>query len=368
MVLSRAPAVVVVLLLSCGASAPASAQQTLPCPPACVLPPKPAPIAVMPECKGEQMMPPRFVADGGPPAQRWAQSLAGSLKAGFLDIGAYRGAHTSLRVELCHVSTLLARGERDKAKVRLEETTSYIAAIINANKAVQIKAERERMTCLDTSKGAFETIQQFETRETEQGQAAWKAHQNYQNLEKARGQWDGEIERIRGEIRRDVNDYNAMVSKPFYEIRALFTGSSDRDDVERQLTQLQENLNVYNKQKGQVTLQTAQQQMDAQNAWARQRIAFQQRQEAEKKLGVLLSTISDLALNKASLEAMDRGFTPLTNKIKTLAREINYAPDQLRDTIEKVRVVIKERVEAFPRVAEMGCRPGTFSAGAGPQW
>lgn len=346
----------------------AAAEPALVCPPYCVAPPKRAPAVVMPECKSEQLSPPKFIVDFGPPDQRSALSLANSLKAGYIDVGAYRGTHTGLRVELCEASTLLARGEREKAQAHLEEARSYLAAIIDANKAVQIKAELERKSCLDGLDGAFSTVQQFEEKGSEAGKAAWTAYQTYQNLDKLRGQWDGEIERTRAEIRRDIDDYNGMVSKPFYEIRALFTGSQDRDNLDRQLKQLQQNLDSYNKQKGQMTEKEVENEIAAHNGWARQRAAFQQVQEARKKLGIVLSTISAIATNTDTVAEMDRSFSPLTTKLEQLPRWINYAPDELRKTIDDVRASIKERVEVFPRVADLGCRAGTFTAGMGPQW
>jgi hypothetical protein len=314
---------------------------------------QPVRAAISQQCATEAALPAQVLTDSQPPDPNAAIWLAGNLRAGFLDSRAYYVATASLQIELCEAGAALGRGDLKVAEAHMKEIGLYLSPIVAAHAAYVRRATNEKKKCLALAGKEYAFIGKSENEETALLQSAAIAWAKYQDPSGQHLQVV--IANLRTQMQTAIDDYNRRVSGIFNGIRSLFMGSHDYDDLQDQLRTLEGSLNTYMRQAYVLSAEAGQAGMDAQIAWARQRALAAQRQEAEKRLGALKSTIVDLFTNGDTLAATDRAAASLQDRLKNLSLWLQSEPAELGRAMDPVRNAIKRNGQTFDVAANLSC-------------
>jgi hypothetical protein len=307
--------------------------------------------SVIPECTREQLMPPKFITDGGAPDRKSVMRMG--LQAGYLDAGGYRAVQTGLRVELCQIAVQLQKGNLQAAEAFSREARFYLGGLIAAHAAFQARAETERATCLIGTGDLFNVIADVEAKDSELGRIAAKASEQQQGLAQGRWFWDAGLAKVRDAIPMANASYEQATPKSFDQLHALATGTPGYEAVSRQVQAMNDLVDSYARKKFEADVRWAREITPNPDTWGTDRAALANRQDTELRLANIRKTVSDLLTSNRDLSDMDKVLAELGPKLAGVSQA--NATD-LRNLIERARTLIKAKGDVFPTFNELGCK------------
>lgn len=310
----------------------------------------------LPQCVSEQGVPEKGIVSPGPPNPRAPLSLTNTAAAGQLDYGAYRWTMSGLRVRLCETGELIGSRDLAGAKARLTDAKIYTDALVLADKAFQVRAEAQRVNCVDYAKDASLRIGDLDQKNAEVRTAWAKLNGVLGEANKKRDEWIGRINATRAQIQQAIDDHNDRENSFWHQVGSFFGASSD-DGIEDQLRTLNGIMSSERDELYKASLQASLLGGEQQQKVDELKRNIAQIDQLQRQLGTLKNAYVALDDARLGMFRLREAFAGFVDEMNADLPEDKERWQRIKTDIEKLQDAMFDFGESFPAGVLATCNP-----------